>query len=174
MKTSSWRASKRTPTWHTCMVAPKSLSGQPLDQVWNPDLARKGFWSYHTAISSGGSFQSSWCARFHGALRILWHFSTTPKKPFEHCGGLVLFFARPDQRKLKEMETKAKISLYGSGPIFNSMVRATGQISFRNYFCIKSPGYFWIIYNFNIWNLWIITRNIWHSVKSVKIQQKIH
>ena len=61
------------------MVAPKSLSGQPLDQVWIR-LARKGFWSYHTAMSSGGSFRSSWWARFHGALRFLWHFFYKPNK----------------------------------------------------------------------------------------------
>ena len=84
MKTSSSRASKRAPTWHSCMVAPKSLYGQPQDQVWIM-LARKGFLSYHTAMSSGGSFRSSWWARFHGALTILWHFFTTQRKPSENC-----------------------------------------------------------------------------------------
>ena len=87
MKTSSSRASKWAPTCHSCMVAPKSLSGQP-----NPDLiqrlARKGFWSYHTAISRGGSFRSSGWTRFHGTLRILGHFFTTQTKPFEHCASL--------------------------------------------------------------------------------------
>ena len=34
MKISALRASKRAPTWHSCTVAPKSLSGQPLDRVW--------------------------------------------------------------------------------------------------------------------------------------------
>ena len=70
MKTSSLRVSKWAPTWHSCMVAPKSLYDQPLDQVWIR-LARKGFWSYHTAMSIGGSFWSSWWARFHSVLRIL-------------------------------------------------------------------------------------------------------
>ena len=34
MKISASRASKWAPTWHSCMITPKSLSGQPLDQVW--------------------------------------------------------------------------------------------------------------------------------------------
>ena len=53
MKTGSSRASKWAPSWYSCMVAPKSLSGQPLDQVWIR-LARKGFWSYHTDIFNWG------------------------------------------------------------------------------------------------------------------------
>ena len=34
MKISMSRASKRAPTWHSCTITPKSLSGQPLDWVW--------------------------------------------------------------------------------------------------------------------------------------------
>ena len=34
MKISASRASKRAPTWHSCTITPKSLSGQPLDWVW--------------------------------------------------------------------------------------------------------------------------------------------
>ena len=55
------------------MTTQKSLSGQPLDQVWIR-LARKGFWGSHTAMSCGGSFRSSWRADFHGAFRFHWHF----------------------------------------------------------------------------------------------------
>ena len=73
MKTSSSRASKQALTWHSCMTTSKSLSGQP-----NPDLiqrlAIKGFRDSHTDISSGGSFWSSWWARFHGTLRFALHF----------------------------------------------------------------------------------------------------
>jgi len=35
------------------MVAPKSLSGQPYPDLIQR-LARKGFWSYNTTMSSGG------------------------------------------------------------------------------------------------------------------------
>ena len=77
MKTSSSRASKWAPTWYVCMTTSKSLSGQP-----NPDLiqrlAIKGFWDSHTDISSGGSFRSSWWARFHGTLRFALHFFYHP------------------------------------------------------------------------------------------------
>ena len=73
MKISASRALKRAPTWHSCMTTPKSLSGQPLDQVWIR-LARKGFWGSHTAMSCGGSFRSSWCADFHAALGFHWYF----------------------------------------------------------------------------------------------------
>ena len=72
-----------SPSWQCWMVAPKSLSGQPLDQFWIR-LARKGFCSYCTAMSSGGLFQSSW-AHFHGALKNLWHYFTIQTKPFEPC-----------------------------------------------------------------------------------------
>ena len=34
MKISARRASKRAPTWYSCTITPKSLSGQPLDRVW--------------------------------------------------------------------------------------------------------------------------------------------
>ena len=33
MKISASRASKRAPTWHSCTITPKSLSGQPLDRL---------------------------------------------------------------------------------------------------------------------------------------------
>ena len=33
MKISASRASKRAPTWYSCMITPKSLSGQPLDRL---------------------------------------------------------------------------------------------------------------------------------------------
>ena len=84
MKISASRASKRAPTWHSCMTTQKSLSGQPLDQVWIR-LARKGFWGSHTAMSCGGSFWSSWRADFHGTLRFHWHFFTSLDCHLERC-----------------------------------------------------------------------------------------
>ena len=97
-KISASRASKRAPTWHSCMTTPKSLSGQP-----NPDLiqrlARKGFLGSHTAMSCGGSFRSSWRADFHGALRFHWHFFYVPRLSsgtmwlaFQVQSGILLFW----------------------------------------------------------------------------------
>ena len=105
MKTSSSRASKRTPTWHKCMVAPKSLSGQPYPDLIQR-LARKGFWSYHTAISRGGSFRSSGWARFHGTLRILGHFFYNPNKAI-----WTLCFTLKSQQIIKEFQGGRKCTI---------------------------------------------------------------
>ena len=101
MKMSS-RASKRAPTWHSCMVAPNSLSAQP-----NPDLierlAIKGFWSYHIAMSREGSFWSSWWARFHGALRNLWHSFCNLTDIWSLCSGGVEMLHRQGLRRISPL-----------------------------------------------------------------------
>ena len=77
MKISASRASEQAPTWYSCTVTPKSLSGQPLDLVWIR-LARKGFWGYRTAMSCGGSFRSSWRECSHSAFNFVLHFFYHP------------------------------------------------------------------------------------------------
>ena len=68
------RAWKWAPTWYICMVAPKFLSRQPnSDLIQRLDI--KGFWRYHTDISSGGLFGSSLKGCSHGNLWLDWHFS---------------------------------------------------------------------------------------------------
>jgi len=71
------------------MTTLKYLSGQPYPDLIQR-LARMGKWGSHTAMSRG-SFQSSWRARFHSALRTHWHFFTTQRMPFEHCAPLTKF-----------------------------------------------------------------------------------
>jgi len=57
MRRLSSRASKWAPIWHTCMTAPKFLSGQSLDQVWIR-LARKGFWGWGQLCHVGSCFEA--------------------------------------------------------------------------------------------------------------------
>ena len=77
VRTLSSRSSKRAPPWHSSPIIPKSLSGQPLDQVWIR-LARKGFWGNGSAMSCGGSFRRSWWERSHSAFSFVLHFFYHP------------------------------------------------------------------------------------------------
>ena len=77
MKISASRASKRAPTWHSCTITPKSLSGQPLDQVWirsGLGWPERYFGVDGWVMSCRGSFRSSWCADFHGTLSFAMYF----------------------------------------------------------------------------------------------------
>ena len=126
MRTVFQRASKQAPTWYICMIASKSFYVLPLDQFWIR-LARKIFWSYHTDISSGGSFSSSLQRGFHGTLKLDWHFPHPNTEFWTMCGDIYkghLF----------------KIRIFGPIPLVPFMMSLLGAVhKWHHFWLTKSP-----------------------------------